>query len=49
MWCAGSVVVAEGGGRTYLPHCLGDPMDREVWQATVYGVAKDSDTMEHSA
>ena len=24
--------------------CLGNPMDREAWQATVDGVTKDSDT-----
>ena len=26
--------------------CLGNPMDREAWQATVYGVAKESDMTE---
>ena len=24
--------------------CLENPMDRRVWQATVHGVAKESDT-----
>ena len=24
--------------------CLGNPMDRGAWQATVHGVAKESDT-----
>ena len=23
--------------------CLGDPMDRGAWQATVHGIVKDSD------
>ena len=26
--------------------CLGNPMDREVWWATVHGVAKESNTTE---
>ena len=25
--------------------CLGNPMDRGAWQATVHGIAKDSDTI----
>ena len=25
--------------------CLGNHMDREVWQSTVHGVAKESDTI----
>ena len=29
-------------------HCLGNPMDRGAWQATVHGVAKESDTTEHT-
>ena len=24
--------------------CLGNPLDRETWQAVVHGVAKESDT-----
>ena len=32
----------EGNGNQYS--CLGNPLDREVWQATVHGVAKVSDT-----
>ena len=26
--------------------CLGNPMDREAWRATVHGVEKESDTTE---
>ena len=26
--------------------CLGNPLDRGVWQAVVYGVAKESDRTE---
>ena len=34
----------EGNGNPLLYSCLGNPMDREVWQAIVQGVAKESDT-----
>ena len=30
----------EGNGNLLHYSCLGNPMDREVWQATVHGVAK---------
>jgi len=30
----------EGNGNPLLYSCLGNPMDREAWQATVHGVAK---------
>jgi len=31
----------EGGNGNLLQYsCLGNPMDREAWQATVHGVAK---------
>ena len=30
----------EGNGNPLQYSCLGDPMDREAWQATVHGVAK---------
>ena len=29
-----------GNGNTLQYSCLGNPMDREAWWATVYGVAK---------
>ena len=35
----------EGNGNT-LQYSLGNPMDRGVWQATVYLVAKESDRTE---
>ena len=28
--------------------CLGNPMDRGAWRATVLGVAEESDTTEHT-
>ena len=34
----------EGSGKSLQYFCLGNPMDRETWQAMVHGVAKDSDT-----
>ena len=30
----------EGNGNPFQYSCLGNPMDRGVWRATVYGVAK---------
>jgi len=49
---AGDLVSMKGlerspGGRNGNPvqySCLGNTMDRGAWQATVYGVTKDSDT-----
>jgi len=35
----------EGNGNPLLYSCLGNPMDRAAWQATVHGVAKESDTI----
>ena len=32
-----------GNGNPLQYSCLGNPMDRGAWQATVPGVAKDSD------
>ena len=34
----------EGNGNPLQHPCLGNPMDRGDWQATVHGVAKESDT-----
>ena len=33
----------EGNGNPLLYSCLGNPMDRGAWWATVHGVVKDSD------
>ena len=32
----------ERNGKPLQYSCLGNPIDREAWQATVYGVAKES-------
>ena len=34
----------EGNGNPLQYSCLENPMDGEAWQATVHGVAKESDT-----
>ena len=44
----GSILVSgrspgEGNGNPFQYSCLGNPMDREAWQATVQGVAEESD------
>ena len=36
-------IPGEGNGKPLQYSCLGNPMDREAWQATVHGVAKESD------
>ena len=36
----------EGDGNPLQYSCLGNPMDRETWQATVHGVAKESGMTE---
>ena len=33
----------EGNSNPLQYACLGNPMDRGAWRATVYGVAKESD------
>ena len=38
----------EGNGNPLQCSCLGNRMDRRAWWATVYGVAKESDTVEHA-
>ena len=40
---------AEGNGNPFQYPCLGNPMDRGAWPATVHGVAKESDTTDHNA
>ena len=35
-----------GNGNPLLYSCLGNPMDRGAWWATVLGVAKESDNTE---
>ena len=36
----------EGKGNPLQYSCLENPMDREAWQATVHGVAKESDVAQ---
>ena len=36
----------EGNGNPLQYSCLENPTDREAWQATVHGIAKESDTTE---
>ena len=33
----------EGNDKPFQYSCLENPMDREAWQATFHGVAKESD------
>ena len=33
----------EGNGNPLQYSCLGNPMDRGAWRATVYGIVKQSD------
>ena len=37
-----------GNGNPLQYSCLGDPMDRGAWQATVHGVTEELDTTEHT-
>ena len=34
----------EGNGNPFQYSCLGNPMDREAWWATVHGAAKELDS-----
>ena len=34
----------EGNGNSLQYSCMGNPMDRSVWWATIHGVAKEMDT-----
>ena len=36
----------EGNGNPFQYSCLGDPMNRGAWWATVHGVAKELDMTE---
>ena len=36
--------LGEGNGNPLQYSCLGTPMDKGAWRATVHGVAKESDT-----
>jgi len=36
----------EGNGNSFHYSCLGNPIDRGVWQAIVHVVAKELDTIE---
>ena len=36
----------QGNGNLLHYSCLGNPMDRRGWQATVHGVVKESDITE---
>ena len=38
----------EGSGRPFLYPCLENSMDRGVWQASVYGVAKSWTGLTHT-
>ena len=38
--------LGEGNGNPLQYFCLGNPMKRRAWWATVHGVAKESDTTE---
>ena len=38
----------EGNGNPFQYSCLGNPMDRGAWRATVQGVTKESDTTERT-
>ena len=38
----------KGNGKSLQYFCLGNPMDRGAWQATIYGVTKVSDMISNS-
>ena len=38
----------EGNGIPVQYSCLGNPMDREAWQAIAHGVAKELDMTKHT-
>ena len=45
-WIPGSGWPPQGNGNPFQYSCLGNPMDRGAWQATVCGVTKKSDMTE---
>ena len=46
-WISGSGRSPRGGNSNPLQYsCLGNPMDRRAWWATVHGVANESDIAE---
>ena len=47
VWSLGREDPLEKGNNNQLTYsCLGNPMDREAWWATVHGVTKKSDAIE---
>ena len=38
----------EANGNLLQHSCLGNPMNRGAWQATVHGVTKESDMTKHT-
>ena len=40
--------LGKGNGKSLQYFCLGNPMDRGAWQATIYGVTKVSDMISNS-
>ena len=36
--------LGEGNGSPFQYSCLGNPMDRGAWRATIHGVTEESDT-----
>ena len=42
------ISLAGANGNPFQYSCLGNPMNRGAWQATVHGVAKESDMTKHS-
>ena len=37
------ILIGEGNGNPLQYSCLGDTMDRGLWQATVHWIAKEAD------
>ena len=43
---AGLIPGSEANGNPLQSSCLGNPMDRRAWRATVHGVTKEMDTTQ---